>query len=175
MTSQRGSSCTSLQSLITWTHLQSPLQHVQSTCMAAVLLCALQSSSWLCVWCCAAYCAACTTLSLKVHPDLKRLVKPLRLGLATIASDAEAGLSAGPEMGCDNASGCCDAELALLLALLSKESSIGMRLPLLHTTNRRVCMLHRVLKHVKHDPCGVQTITYAFGMSSSHLCYAFPA
>lgn len=76
-----------------------------------------------------------------VYPDLKRLVKPLRLRLATVASDAEADLSRGFETGCDNASGCCDAKLALLLALLGSEASIGMRLPLLHTSNTWTCMV----------------------------------
>lgn len=90
------------------------------------------------------YSAACAPLSAKIYPDLNRLVKPLRLGLATVASDTEADLSRGSKIGCKIALGSCDAKLASLLALLGSKPSIGMRLPLLHTTDTRTCMMHRM-------------------------------
>ena len=68
----------------------------------------------------------------RVSADLNKLLKPFRFGLATGESCSEPGWLKGPGACCSSPSAGCATELALLLALLSRDGSCGTLLSCLH-------------------------------------------
>ena len=92
-------------------------------------------------------------------PHLNKLLKPFCLGLATGDSDAGLCWLRSPGAGGNSPSAGCVAELALLLALLSSDSSCGTLLSRLQT---------------KQTPSGNLNIGFwASKKQSCHLCDSF--